>query len=406
MNTYLNQHPEYKFYKNEKYCYMSELPYDYLFFKDFEGFLHYQLSNSGDDMLGLGSHLYNSLAADLQKTPISHLLPLDDITFQINQLFKLYYEKGFPAFMDALAKMLIILGGYEELNTFLAKHEIGYTADYYHGEVKWYEQEATDNTYELHVMNRLEYISAVGTGYFAEVHKYRDKKTGTKYALKRLKRKNAENKAYVTRFITEVSILQDLKGHTNIVSIINWVIDEKQKEFYYLMPLLDTDLKKYIEKNNSKIEFTMEKRFKIFSQILSAMKFAHEKGKWHRDLSPRNVLLGEDQHVYVCDFGLGKDYDEIRSKDYSYVEGYGTLEYVAPEQKTNLKNATEKSDIYSLGRLLYFILTGKTPNTNYKAAGAFEPLIKKAAEDEPDDRFETITLFEDEYNKLLQVLNG
>ncbi|MFE6139604.1 serine/threonine-protein kinase [Bacillus sp. NPDC057893] len=403
MNTFLDQHPQYKFYKNGKYCYMSELPYEFIFFTDFKGFIHYQLSKYGEDMLGKGCQLYNSLAADLQKSPIPQLLPLDDIIFQISQLFKLYYAKGFPSLMDALAKMLIILGGYEELNVFLDEIGIGYTADYYHGEVKWYEEEETDNTYELHVMNRLEYISSVGAGYFAEVHKYKDKDTGIKYALKRLKRKNAKNKAYVTRFKTEVSILQDLKGHSNIVSIIDSDINEEQKKFNYLMPLLDTDLKKYIEKNNGKDEFTIERRLEIFTQILSAMKFAHEKGKWHRDLSPRNVLLGEDQHVYVCDFGLGKDYDEIRSKDYSYVEGYGTLEYVAPEQKENLKNATEKSDIYSLGRLLYFILTGKTPNTNYKAAGAFEPLIKKAAEDEPEDRFETISLFEEEYKKLLNV---
>lgn len=317
----------------------------------------------------------------------------------------MYYGKGFPDLMDALAKMLIILDGYEELNTFLDNLEIGYTADYYHGEVKWYEHEETESTYELHVMNRLEYISVVGAGYFAEVHKYRDKDTGTKYALKRLKRRNAENTAYVTRFKTEVSILQDLQGHPNIVSIIECDIDENQKRFNYLMPLLDTDLEKYIGKHNSKDEFKFVKRLEIFSQILSAMKFAHEKGKWHRDLSPRNVLLDEVQHVYVCDFGLGKDFEEIRSKEYSNVEGYGTFDYVAPEQKANLSDATEKSDIYSLGRLLYFILTGKTPNTNYKAAGVFEPLIKKAAEDEPDDRFETVFLFEDEYIKLVSTFN-
>ncbi|WP_276307549.1 serine/threonine-protein kinase [Bacillus cereus] len=206
---------------------------------------------------------------------------------------------------------------------------------------------------------------------------------------------------YVARFKTEVSILQDLQGHPNIVQILEPEIDESQKKFNYLMPLLETDLKKYIEKNNSKNELTVEKRLEIFTQILSAMKFAHENGKWNRDLSPNNILLDENQHVYVCDFGLGKDYKEMHSQGYSSVSGYGTWDYIAPEQRAKLKDATEKSDIYSLGRLLYFILTGKVPNTNYKAAGVFELLIKKATEEDPKDRYENMTLLEEEYFKLL-----
>ena len=80
--------------------------------------------------------------------------------------------------------------------------------------------------------------------------------------------------------------------------------------------------------------------------------------------------------------------------------GYGAYPYIAPEQIKQLDNASEQSDIYSLGRLLYFILTGREPVHNYIGVDKFYSLIVTATSEEPNHRHANTTIFEEEFNKI------
>ncbi|MGR1788467.1 protein kinase domain-containing protein, partial [Salmonella enterica] len=105
----------------------------------------------------------------------------------------------------------------------------------------------------------------------------------------------------------------------------------------------------------------------------------------HRDLSPNNVLIFDDK-VVVSDFGLGKDYENLTKQGYSSVQGYGNINYVAPEQQDKLSAATKRSDVYSLGKLLYFILTGKNPR-NARDSEMYASLISTATLESPENRY-------------------
>jgi serine/threonine protein kinase/class 3 adenylate cyclase len=105
----------------------------------------------------------------------------------------------------------------------------------------------------------------------------------------------------------------------------------------------------------------MTQTLSIVAQVAEAMQFAHERGVLHRDLKPGNVMLRADGEPVVMDFGLAK-FDAGATSELSLsMSGQilGTLEYMAPEQAANSKGATERADIYSLGAILYLMLTGK-----------------------------------------------
>lgn len=107
---------------------------------------------------------------------------------------------------------------------------------------------------------------------------------------------------------------------------------------------------------------------------------------------------GEHQVAMVSDFGLGKDYESLSNFSKS-VGAYGQQYYVAPEQFNRLGEATKQSDIYSLGKLLYFVITGKDPliiNSTVK----FRALIEKAVQEDPADRHNDIEEFIEQYERL------
>src|SRR5690606_4290692 len=119
------------------------------------------------------------------------------------------------------------------------------------------------------------------------------------------------------------------------------------------------------------------------------------------DISPNNVLVFEKDGkiiLKVSDFGLGKDSESLSFYTGSSASGYGQILYVSPEQRIKLKDATEKSDIYSLGKLVYFIFTAKDPD-NLKQF-ELSSLVTKAIEENPDDRFADIHEFEKHFLSL------
>lgn len=251
-------------------------------------------------------------------------------------------------------------------------------------------------------MDELQHIGVKGHGYFCQVKLYRHTVTNEEFALKELRKEHYSKAEYRYRLSREIGLLKELQGCENIISLIDDGEDKIKESLWYLMPYAPSNLFNYIKKHNSTL--SAEARFHIIDQVINAIKYAHERGILHRDISPNNVLVffeGDKLTVRVADFGLGKDSESISHYTASSASGYGQILYVSPEQRQKLKDATSQSDIYSLGKLVYFIFTGRDPD-NMKAF-ELSTLVTKATEEKPEDRFRDIREFEKHYLSLKQL---
>lgn len=248
-------------------------------------------------------------------------------------------------------------------------------------------------------MEKLKHIGLKGQGYFCIVKQYLDESTGNEFALKELKKDHYPKEEYRYRLNREINILKELQGCENIIELLDSGHDTDKEKLWYLMPYARLNLYDFIKKNNGNID--KETRYNLLEQIINAIKFAHDRNKLHRDISPNNVLVFEKDGkiiLKVCDFGLGKDSESLSFYTGSSASGYGQILYVSPEQRIKLKDATEKSDIYSLGKLAYFIFSGKDPD-NLKQF-ELSSLVAKSTEENPDDRFPNIHEFENHFLSL------
>ena len=394
MSSFEAQHPNYHHYKNDNFSNMNDI--SYYFLPSLKGFIHKQLMRNAEDAAYIAWGLHDKLAAITGMSPTERI-PYNDMLDEVIKIFRRLIEKSFPLFMDALAILLSEFRDEEDFNKFLETNNLGYLAEYYNGHVTWSCQDGTQDQSDLYLRTELEPIKLIGEGYFAEVHKFKHKSSGKEYAMKKLKSKFKNNLVYKRRFAREIKILEKLQGHTNIISIEEPIYDERDKVYSYLMPYIKENLFNYIQKNNNTL--SEKQRIDIFYQVIKAIGYAHSLNILHRDLSPRNILI-ENGNVFVSDFGLGKDFSRLNTRGYSTVEGYGAYPYIAPEQIKQLDNASEQSDIYSLGRLLYFILTGREPVHKYIGVDKFYSLIVTATSEEPNHRHANTTIFEEEFNKI------
>ncbi len=245
------------------------------------------------------------------------------------------------------------------------------------------------------MFDKLRFIALKGSGYFCNIKKYIHIETNSYYAVKTLKKEHWNNGDYVDRFKKEIELLESLQPKESIVKLVQYNIDCEPKDMYYIMPYADSNLYKYIRSHNNTL--SIDERYKITDQVIDALKFAHYKNIKHRDISPTNVLVYNDDcnSIKVCDFGLSKDEKSLSQYTTSSISGYGQILYVAPEQKEKLKSATIKSDIFSLGKLIYFVFTGKDPIDirDFELSA----LVRKATAENPDDRFDNIEQFEEHY---------
>jgi serine/threonine-protein kinase len=192
----------------------------------------------------------------------------------------------------------------------------------------------------------------LGAGGMADVYLAEDQELGRRVAIKILNARHGNDDQFIERFRREAKNAAAL-NHPNIVSIYDR--GEAEDTYYIAMEFLDgRTLKELIVgRGAAPINVAIE----YARQILSALRFAHRHGIVHRDIKPHNVLVDGEGRVKVTDFGIARAGTSQMTETGSIV---GTAQYLSPEQARG-GEVDPRSDLYSLGIVLYELLTGKTP---------------------------------------------
>jgi eukaryotic-like serine/threonine-protein kinase len=243
----------------------------------------------------------------------------------------------------------------------------------------------------------------LGAGGMADVYLAEDQELGRRVAIKILNGRHANDDQFIERFRREAKNAAAL-NHPNIVSIYDR--GEAEDTYYIAMEFLDgRTLKELIVgRGAAPINVAIE----YARQILSALRFAHRHGIVHRDIKPHNVLVDGEGRVKVTDFGIARAGTSQMTETGSIV---GTAQYLSPEQARG-GEVDPRSDLYSLGIVLYELLTGKTPfegetpveiamkhlSNAPKPPSALRPeippeldmVVLRALAKNPDDRYQSV----------------
>ena len=192
----------------------------------------------------------------------------------------------------------------------------------------------------------------LGSGGMADVYLAEDQELGRRVALKLLDDRHASDEQFVERFRREAQSAASL-NHPSIVSIFDR--GHAEGTYYIAMEYLDgRTLKELLVKNGpTPVPIAID----YARQILGALAFAHRNGIVHRDIKPHNIVVGGDGRLKVTDFGIARSGASQMTEAGSIV---GTAQYLSPEQARGAP-VDPRSDIYSLGVVLYEMLTGKVP---------------------------------------------
>lgn len=203
----------------------------------------------------------------------------------------------------------------------------------------------------MYIANRYEIIGKVGVGGMADVYKAKDITLDRFVAVKVLKQEFCEDMSFVTKFRTEAQAAASLE-HPNIVNIYD--VGSENGIYYIVMEYIDgITLKEYIQKKG---RLTYKETLSIVIQVSRGIQAAHEKGIIHRDIKPQNIIISTDGKVKVTDFGIAR----AASSNTIHSDVMGSVHYASPEQARN-GYVSDKSDIYSLGIVMYEMVTGRVP---------------------------------------------
>mgnify|MGYP001365310848 FL=1 len=203
------------------------------------------------------------------------------------------------------------------------------------------------------VKDRYEILEILGEGGMAFVYKARDTQLERLVAIKTLKPNYVNQETFVERFKREAKTAANL-NHPNIVQIFDWGIEDEP--FFVMEYIEGNTLTSIIAKNRT---ISLSDVLFIGAQVSSGLHAAHEKGLVHRDIKPGNIMITPDGKVKVTDFGIVSLQNEESdiTKTGSIL---GTASYISPEQAQG-KPVSIESDLYSLGTVLYELITGKPP---------------------------------------------
>lgn len=255
----------------------------------------------------------------------------------------------------------------------------------------------------MYIADRYEIVGKVGTGGMSDVYKAKDHILGRFVAIKVLKQEFSEDVNFVTKFRTEAQSAAGLE-HPNIVNIYD--VGSEEGIYYIVMEYVEgITLKTYIEKKG---QLSYKEAVSIAIQVGRGIEAAHNKHIVHRDIKPQNVIISTEGKVKVTDFGIAR----AANSNTIHSDVMGSVHYTSPEQARN-GFVDGKSDIYSLGIVMYEMVTGRVPfdgDTTVAIAiqhlqeemtppSAFAPnlpismekVIVKCTQKSPDRRYETIS---------------
>ena len=246
----------------------------------------------------------------------------------------------------------------------------------------------------------------IGIGGMAVVYKATDVSVNNQiYAIKMLKEEAACDEVVVKRFRNECRA-ESMLNHKNIVSVYD-VSTKGELKYMVMEYVYGMTLKKYLIGNNGPLE--LDEILRYTAQILRALRVAHSEGIIHRDIKPQNIMVLGDGKIKVMDFGIAKlpNAETVTVTD----KAVGTVYYMSPEQASG-KSIDPRSDIYSLGAMLYELATGEMPFKgdtpvailmkhvnekpvpprvlNPKIPVGLEQIIMCAMSKKPQDRFDNV----------------
>ena len=270
------------------------------------------------------------------------------------------------------------------------------------------------------IAGRYELKEVVGHGGMSTVYKAHDSLLERNVALKVLHQQYNEDEEFVERFKREARSVAQLQ-HPNIVTVIDR--GEEDGRQYIVFEYIDGENLKELVVRKGRLD--VRTALEIALEIARGLSFAHESGLVHRDVKPQNVLLNGDGGAKVTDFGIARSLEVERSMTQTGTV-LGTSNYIAPEQAGG-KPVDAHTDVYSLGIVLYEMLTGELPfpGDNFVAVAMKhiqEPspsvldtrgdvplrvaeMIDRALEKDPEQRFPTMDAFADEIEANLDELD-
>jgi len=245
----------------------------------------------------------------------------------------------------------------------------------------------------------LEVIELIGKGGMGAVYKCRQKSLDRFVALKILPQTLAADESFALRFQAEAKALATL-NHPNIVTIHDY---GHQGDFnFLLMEFVDgLNLRHLI---NSR-QLSPEEALAIVPPLCEALQFAHERNIVHRDIKPENLLLDSTGRIKIADFGIATI---IGQTNPTVEKAAGTPAYMAPEQRANNTPVDARVDIYSLGVVLYEMLTGERPGSHLTPPSTkatldirIDEVVLRALNDQPEQRWQSATALQTELETIL-----
>lgn len=237
---------------------------------------------------------------------------------------------------------------------------------------------------------------AIGRGGMGAEVLRAESESGNAVAIKILPAQFARDPEILRRFEREIRSMRSVL-HSNLVEILDFGTTGEGSPFIVMELVEDGSLADRLAKKRN---LSTVEAIRLAVAVCGALEVVHSKGLVHRDIKPSNILLRQDGSPKLADFGLAKFLSSVSSPLTHTGDVIGTFGYMAPEQVGGKTTVDHRADIYSLGAVLYHLLTGAVPSgkvpppsTARADAALYDEAVMRALETNPDDRFQTVSAF-------------